>query len=117
MDPEQLRKGTPAGDASLESGSTRSPRSPRRAAPRKQFPRPSGGGDGAAGAAVGFPQLILARTEESSPKAFQELDPGSALSQLMLALQIAICPNRSEAGRELSFILAIVRCFWLLLPR
>lgn len=46
------------------------------------------------------------------PKAFQELDPGSLLSQLMLALQIGICPNRSEAGHELCFILAIVRCFF-----
>lgn len=50
------------------------------------------------------------------PKAFQEMDPGFMWSQLMLALQIGACPNRAEAGHELSFILAIVQCFWLLIP-
>lgn len=50
------------------------------------------------------------------PKAFQELDLGFMHSQLMLALPVRICPNRTEAGHELSFILAIVWCFWLLIP-
>lgn len=80
MDPEQFRKGTPAGDASLESGLKRSPRSPRHTAPPKQFPLQSEGGDGAAGTAVGFSQLILARMEESSQKPFRNwtLAPRSA---------------------------------------
>lgn len=71
MDPERLHKGTPAGDALLESGSKRSPRSPRHTAPPKQFPLQFGGGDGAAGTAGGFSQLILARMDESSQKPFR----------------------------------------------
>lgn len=75
-----------------------------------------GGADGAAGRTVGFSQLILARTKESSQKAFQELDPGFMQSQSMLALSVGICPNRAAAGHGLSFILAIERRSWLLIP-
>lgn len=113
MDPERLRKGTPAGDAWQESGSKRSPRSPRQTAPPKQFPpavwrwwrRSCWNSLWIFSAYPGSHGRII-------PKAFQELDPGSVLSQLMLALQIGICPNRSEAGHELCFILAIVQCFF-----
>lgn len=112
MDPERLHKGTPAGDAWRESGSKHSPRSPRHPAPPKQFPpavwrwrRSCWNSRWIFSAYPGSHGRII-------PKAFQELDPGSVLSQLMLALQIGICPNRSEAGHELCFILAIVQCFF-----
>lgn len=113
MDPERLRKGTPAGDASLSAGiwvETQSQVTSPHCAAKAIFPAvwrwswSCWNSHWIFSAYPGSHGRII-------PKAFQELDPGSVHSQLMLALQIGICPNRSEAGHELPFILAIVCCF------
>lgn len=98
----------------LESGSKDCPESPRHPTPPKQFPPVWRWRWGCWNSRWIF-SAYPGSHEGIIPKAFQELDPGFMQSQLMLA-QIGICPNRTEAGHELSFILAIVRCLWLLIP-
>lgn len=99
----------------LESGSKDCPKSPHHLTPPKQFPPVWRWRWGCWNSHWIF-SAYPGSHEGIIPKAFQELDPGFMQSQLMLALQIGICPHRTEAGHELSFILAIVRCLWLLTP-